>query len=183
MDTLPPKMKDLRAHLISLDLGDVHIKKALLDLALANKSTKIPRGMLSNVIIKVGDFYYSTYFLVLDTHDAIKEEQPTIIFGYPFLAIGNAHIDCRTGEIGISFGHQQSKINIFNDDGGTIEEQECYQVDIVDELVQQYMPEVLQTEAEEFSESVEEEQKGTEEERKEERQGYEECAQVDKLPS
>ncbi|KAI3700776.1 hypothetical protein L2E82_45414 [Cichorium intybus] len=90
MDTLPPKMKDPGAPLISVDFGDVHIKKALLDLGasvnilpgqlfdkhefgtlrptdvilqLADKSTKILRGVLSDVIIKVGNFYYPADFL------------------------------------------------------------------------------------------------------------------------
>ncbi|KAI3791219.1 hypothetical protein L2E82_04902 [Cichorium intybus] len=132
---------------------------------------------------EVGDFYYATNFLVLDTHQVAKEEQPTIILGRPFLATTNAHIDCRTGEMGISFGHQQSKINIFNTNGGTIEEQECYQIDIVDELVQQYTPEVSQTESEEFLESVEEEHEVVEDKIMEEGHGYEECLQVEKLPS
>ncbi|KAI3723883.1 hypothetical protein L2E82_35645 [Cichorium intybus] len=92
LDTLPPKMEDPGAPLISVDLGDIHIKKTLLDLGasvnilprklfdkhefgtlehrdiilqLANKSTKIPRGMLSGVIIRVDNLYYLVYFLNL----------------------------------------------------------------------------------------------------------------------
>ncbi|KAI3768558.1 hypothetical protein L2E82_19346 [Cichorium intybus] len=173
MNTLPSKLKDPGVPLVLVDLGNVHIKKALLDLGasvnillgqlfdkyefgtlrptdvilqLADKSTKIPRGMLSDVIIKVRDFYYPTDFLVLDTRQAANREQPTIILGRPFLATANANIDCRTGEMGISFGHWQTKINIFNAKGSTMEDEECYQVDIIDELVQQYTPEVLQQE-------------------------------------
>ncbi|KAI3708571.1 hypothetical protein L2E82_37828 [Cichorium intybus] len=161
MDALPPKMKDHGVPLISVDLGDVHIKRALLDLGasvnilpgqlfdkrefgtmrftdvilhLADKSTKIPRGMLVDVIIKVGEFYYPADFLVLDTRQATNGEQPTIILGRPFLATANANIDCRTGEMRISFGHQQTKINIFNTNvkGSSIEEEECYQESVED---------------------------------------------------
>ncbi|KAI3767334.1 hypothetical protein L2E82_17429 [Cichorium intybus] len=212
MDALPPKMKDPGVPLISVDLGNVHIKRALLDLGasvnilpgqlfdkhefgtmkstdvilqLADKSTKVPRGMLVNVIIRVGEFYYPADFLVLDTRQATNGEQPTIIIGRPFLATANANIACRTGEMGISFGHRQAKINIFNADlrGSSIEEEECYQVDIIDELVQQYAPEVLQ--AEELETQEEAIVGRTETQNTEERKGFrsEECAHIEKLPT
>lgn len=91
--------------------------------------------MLSNVIIKVENFYYTIYFLVLDTYQSTREEQPTIILGHLFIATANAQIDFRAGEMGISFGNQQSRINIFNASSSMVEEHECYQVDILDELV------------------------------------------------
>ncbi|KAI3709078.1 hypothetical protein L2E82_38823 [Cichorium intybus] len=210
MDALPPKMKDPGVPLISVDLGNVHIKRALLDLGasvnilpgqlfdkhefgtmrstdvilqLADKSTKVPRGMLIDVIIRVGEFYYPADFLVLDTRQAMNGEQPTIILGRPFLATANANIACRTGEMRISFGHRQAKINIFNADlkGSSMEEEECYQVDIIDELVQRYTPEVLKAEEIETQEETivgrKEAQNGEEE------KGFksEECAHIEKL--
>nr|KAJ0195159.1 hypothetical protein LSAT_V11C700375110 [Lactuca sativa] len=114
---LPPKLKDPGAPLISVTLGNINIKKALLDLGasvniipgnlfdqhdlrtleqtdiilwLADKSTKIPRGILSDVIIKVEYLYYPVDFLVLDTESTYKESQPSIILGRPFLATINA---------------------------------------------------------------------------------------------
>ncbi|XP_023764796.1 uncharacterized protein LOC111913311 [Lactuca sativa] len=137
---LPPKLKDPGAPLISVTLSNINIKKALLDLGasvniipgnlfdqhdlgtleqtdiilrLADKSTKIPRGILSDVIIKVEDFYYPVYFLVLDTDSTYKESQPSIILGRPFLATINAQINCRTGAMDISFGNRKLRINNF----------------------------------------------------------------------
>ncbi|KAI3724648.1 hypothetical protein L2E82_36431 [Cichorium intybus] len=157
MDALPPNMKDPGVPLISVDLGNVHIKRALLDLGasvnilpgqlfdkhefgtmrstdvilqLADKSTKVPRGMLVDVIIK-------------------------------------------------------AKINIFNADlkGSSMEEEECYQVDIIDELVQQYIPEVLQAEEIETQEEANVGRKETQ--NGEEEKGFksEECAHIEKLPA
>ncbi|KAI3682101.1 hypothetical protein L2E82_50133 [Cichorium intybus] len=153
-------------------------------LQLADKSTKVPRGMLVDVIIRVGEFYYPADFLVLDTRQAMNGEQPTIILGRPFLATANANIACRTGEMGISFGHRQAKINIFNADpkGSNMEEEECYQVDIIDELVQHYTPEVLKEEEE--IETQEEAIVGGKEIQKEEKRFMsEECAHIEKLPA
>ncbi|KAI3724184.1 hypothetical protein L2E82_35952 [Cichorium intybus] len=140
--------------------------------------------MLSDVIIKVEEFYYLADFLVLDTRQAANGEQPTIILGRPFLATANANIDCRTGEMGISFGHQQTKINIFNAKGSTMEDEECYQVDIIDELVQQYTPEVLQQEVMDIHEEGNVEQEKQEEVAgKDKGMNHEECTHIEKLPT
>ncbi|GJS75756.1 reverse transcriptase domain-containing protein [Tanacetum coccineum] len=49
----------------------------------ADRSTKIPRGILEDVIVKVDDFYYPVDFFVMDTESPYKDVQPTIILGRP----------------------------------------------------------------------------------------------------
>ncbi|XP_035832667.1 uncharacterized protein LOC110869419 [Helianthus annuus] len=85
----PQKLKDPGAPLISIQVGDVSIKRALLDLGasvsilpgslydqhdfgplkqtditvvMADMSPKLPRGMLHDVIVKIQDFYYPVDF-------------------------------------------------------------------------------------------------------------------------
>nr|GEX58100.1 hypothetical protein [Tanacetum cinerariifolium] len=106
--SLPPKFKDPRAPLISVMVGNIAIKKALLDLGasinilpaslvdkydlgtlcktdniifLADRSTKIPGGILEDVIVKVDDFYYPVDFFVMETESPYKDVQLTIILG------------------------------------------------------------------------------------------------------
>ncbi|KAL4557350.1 hypothetical protein LXL04_035526 [Taraxacum kok-saghyz] len=137
-NTLPPKLKDPGAPLISVTIGNINIKKGLLDLGasvnilpgnlfdqidlgtlektdmilqLADKSTKVPRGILSDVIVKVEDFYYPVDFVVLDTEPTQKEGPNTIILGRPFLATIHAKIDCRTGAMDMAFGNRQDMLN------------------------------------------------------------------------
>ncbi|GJR93319.1 putative nucleotidyltransferase, ribonuclease H [Tanacetum coccineum] len=110
--SLLPKFKDPGAPLISVVVGNIAIKKALLDLgasinilpaslvdkydlgtlrktdtiiSLADRSTKIPRGILEDVIVKVDDFYYPVDFFVMDTESPYKDVQPTIILGRPLI--------------------------------------------------------------------------------------------------
>nr|KAJ0198124.1 hypothetical protein LSAT_V11C700385840 [Lactuca sativa] len=174
---LPPKLKDPGAPLISVTLGNINIKTALLDLGasvniipgnlfdqhdlgtleqtdiilrLADKSTKIPRGILSDVIIKVEYFYYSVDFLVLDTESTYKESQPSIILGRPFFATINAQINYRTGAMDISFGNRKLRINIFNTFPISPSDYECYRVDEVDDLVHQFTPKILHPDTLEF---------------------------------
>ncbi|KAI3749744.1 hypothetical protein L2E82_20360 [Cichorium intybus] len=171
-NSLPPKLKDPGAPLISVTVGNINIKKALLDLEasvnilpgnlfdqyelgnlehtdiilqLADKSTKIPRGMLTDVIIKVDEFYYPVDFLVLDTEHTYKESQASIILGRPFLATTNAQINCRTGAMDIAFGNRKLRLNVFNTFNNSSTEHECYQVDVVDDLVHQTTPTILRS--------------------------------------
>nr|GEV90016.1 hypothetical protein [Tanacetum cinerariifolium] len=98
--SLPPKFKDPGAPLISVVVGNIVIKKALLDLgasinilpaslvdkydletlhktdtiiSLADRSTKIHRGILEDVIVKDDDFCYPVNFFVMDTESLYKD--------------------------------------------------------------------------------------------------------------
>ncbi|GJU15779.1 putative nucleotidyltransferase, ribonuclease H [Tanacetum coccineum] len=167
--SLPPKFKDPGAPLISVVVGNIAIKKALLDrcasinilpaslvdkydlgtlrktdtiISLADRSTKIPRGILEDVIVKVDDFYYPVDFFVMDTESPYKDVQPTIILGRPFLATIDARINCRTSAMNITFGNKKLRLNVFNSvNSPTMNE--CYQVDVIDEEVQKYTPRTL----------------------------------------
>ncbi|RVW73220.1 hypothetical protein CK203_057362 [Vitis vinifera] len=97
----PVKYKDPGCPTISVNIGGTHIEKALLDLgasvnllpysvykqlglgelkptaitlSLADKSVKIPRGMIEDVLVQVDKFYYPVDFVVLDTDPAVMEE-------------------------------------------------------------------------------------------------------------
>ena len=119
---LPTKFKDPRAPTISCVIGNHTIKRALLDLGasvnllpysvykqfglgelkpttvslqLADRSVKIPRGIIENVLVKVDKFYFPVDFLVLDMEPV---HEPTrhipVILGRPFLATAHACINC-----------------------------------------------------------------------------------------
>ena len=118
----PVKYKDPGSHTISVNIGGTTIDKALLDLgasvnilpysvykqlglgelkptnitlSLADRSMKIPKGIVEDVLVKVDKFYYPVDFVVLDTEPI--ENRPNhvpIILGRPFLATANAIINC-----------------------------------------------------------------------------------------
>ncbi|KAL6315621.1 hypothetical protein AAG906_003724 [Vitis piasezkii] len=110
----PVKYKDPGCPTISVNIGGTHVEKALLDLgasvnllpysvykqlglgglkpttitlSLADRSVKIPRGVIEDVLVQVDKFYYPVDFVVLDTDPTIKEANCVpIILGRPFLA-------------------------------------------------------------------------------------------------
>ena len=136
------KYKDPGCPTISVNIGGICIEKALLDLgasvnllpysmyrqlglgelkptsitlSLADRSIKIPKGTVEDVLIQVDKFYYPLDFVVLDTEPvAAGANYVPIILGRPFLATSNAIINCRNGVMQLTFGNMTLEINIFH---------------------------------------------------------------------
>ena len=138
----PVKYKDPGSPTISVNIGGTSIDKALLDLganvnlltysvykqlglgelkptnitlSLADRSVKIPKGIVKDVLVKVDKFYYPVNFVVLDTEPmASGPNHVPIILGRPFLATANAIINCRNGVMQLTFGNMTLELNIFH---------------------------------------------------------------------
>ena len=136
------KYKDPRSPTISVNIGGICIDKALLDLgatvnllpysvykqlglgemkptnitlSLADRSVKIPKGIMEDVLVKVDKFCYLVDFMVLDTEPAAEGiNQVPIILGRQFLATSNAIINCRNGVMQLTFGNMTLELNIFH---------------------------------------------------------------------
>ena len=138
----PVKYKDPGCPTISVNIGGTCVEKALLDLgasvnllpfsmykqlrlgklkpttitlSLADRSIKIPKGTVEDILIQVGKFYYPVDFVVLDTEPvAVGANHVPIILGRPFLATSNAIINCRNGVMQLTFGNMTLELNIFH---------------------------------------------------------------------
>ena len=138
----PVKYKDPGSLTISVNIGGTCIDKSLLDLGTsvnllpysvykqlglgelkptnitlssADRSVKIPKGIVEDVLVKVDKLYYPVDFVILDTEPI--ENGPNhvpIILGRPFLATANAIINCRNGVMQLTFGNMALELNIFH---------------------------------------------------------------------
>ena len=136
------KYKDPGCLTISVNIGGICVEKALLDLgasvnllpysmyrqlglgelkptsitlSLTDRSIKIPKGTMEDVLIQVDKFYYPVDFVVLDTEPAAaRANYVPIILGRPFLATSNAIINCRNGFMQLTFGNMTLELNIFH---------------------------------------------------------------------
>ncbi|KAH9724739.1 hypothetical protein KPL70_007603 [Citrus sinensis] len=98
---------------VKLGLGELHPTSLVLQLA--DRSPKIPPGIVEDVLIQVDKFYFPVDFIVIDTQPIQdSRKQIPIILGRPFLATADAHIQCRTGNMQLSFGNMTMELNIFN---------------------------------------------------------------------
>ena len=96
-------------------LGLGELKPTSITLSLADRSVKIPKGIVEDVLVKVDKFYYPVNFVVLDTEPI--ENGPNhvpIILGRPFLATANAIINCRNGVMQLTFSNMTLEMNIFH---------------------------------------------------------------------
>ncbi|XP_060961868.1 uncharacterized protein LOC133032066 [Cannabis sativa] len=134
---LPPKLKDPGSFNIPCSIGGSVETKALCDLGasinlmplsvfkrlglgkakpttvtlqLADRSLTHPRGIIEDVLVKVGKFIFPADFLILD-----MEEDSTIpiILGRPFLATGRALIDVQKGELKLRVQDEEVNFNVF----------------------------------------------------------------------
>ena len=96
-------------------LGLGELKLINITLSLADRSVKIPKGIVEDVLVKVDNFYYPVDFVVLNTEPmAESTHQVLIILGRPFLATANAIINCRNGVMQLTFGNMNLELNIFH---------------------------------------------------------------------
>ena len=96
-------------------LGLGELKPTNITLSLADRSVKIPKGIVEDVLEKVDKLYYPVDFVVLDTEPIENgpNHVPTIL-GRQFLATANAIINCRNGVMQLTFGNMTLELNIFH---------------------------------------------------------------------
>ncbi|XP_057719634.1 uncharacterized protein LOC130934062 [Arachis stenosperma] len=163
---LPQKLKDLGSFQIPCIIGEITVDKALCDLRasinlmslammrkirieeakpirmalqLADRSFKFPHEIVKDLLVKVGDFIFSTDFVVLDMEEGAKT---SIILGRPFLATAGAIINVQKGKLVLRLHEEKMIFNVFKamsypqDSLG-----ECMRLDSVDAVVQETLKE------------------------------------------
>ena len=130
-------------------LGLGGLKPTTITLSLANRSVKIPKGIVEDVLVKVDKFYYLIDFVVLDIEPvAVGANYVPIIFGRPFLATSNAIINCRNGVMQLMFGNMTLELNVFHlsNKHKPSEEQEPEEVFLIGTSEGEYYAQKLQKE-------------------------------------
>ncbi|KAG9458445.1 hypothetical protein H6P81_002953 [Aristolochia fimbriata] len=133
---LPRKLKDPGSFTIPCEIGSNKFANALCDLGasvnlmplslcrylqlgepqetgitlqFADRSTKIPEGIMEDVLVKIQDFIYPCDFVVLDME--VDKNLP-IILARPFLATAGAIFDCKQGNLTLSLNNDTINFNI-----------------------------------------------------------------------
>ena len=104
---------NLMPYSVYLQLGLGEMKPTSVVLQLADRSMAKPRGFIEDVLVQVDKFYYPVDFVILDLKGAKPGKGSDLILGRPFLATCNAIINCRDGQMKLSFGNMKVELNIF----------------------------------------------------------------------
>ena len=172
----PVKYKDPGCPTISVNIGETCVEKALLDLganvnllpysvykklglgelkpttttfSLANRSVKIPEGIVEDVLVNVDKFYYPVDFVVLDTEPvATLANYVSIILRRPFLDTSNEIINCRNEVMQLTFGNMTLELNFFHLNRKHVhpEEEGLKEVCLIDTIVEEHCTQKLQEE-------------------------------------
>ena len=121
-------------------LGLGELKPTSITLSLADRSIKIPKGTIEDVLIQVDRFYYPVDFVVLDTEPvAVGTNHVPIILGRPFLATSNAIINCQNGVMQLTFGNMTLELNIFHLSKRHMhsKEDDCEEVCMIDAILEE----------------------------------------------
>jgi len=117
----------------SLNLGE--LKPTSVTLLLADRSVKVPRGIVEDVLVQVDKFIYLVDFIVLDTQPIEECNSFPVILGRLFLATSNALINYRNGLMKLSFANMTLEMNIFNICKQLRDDSDLQEVDLIEELV------------------------------------------------
>ena len=112
-------------------------------LQLADRSVKIPKGIVKDVLVQVDKFYFPVDFVILDTQPVVNQgTQFLVILGRPFLATANSIIHCKGGLLTLSFGNMIVNMNIFNVIKEIGDEEDVCGVNMIESVVQNYVDHV-----------------------------------------
>ncbi|KAL0278073.1 UNVERIFIED_CONTAM: Retrovirus-related Pol polyprotein from transposon.6, partial [Sesamum radiatum] len=162
---LPPKLKDPGSFSIPCTIGGSNFDKALCDLGasinlmpysifeklgmheltptivtlqLADRSIKYPRGIIEDVLVKVGKFVIPVDFVVLDMEE---DTNTPLILGRPFLATGKALIDVQKDQLTLRINDDEVVFNLFKAIRHPKSvDHEAFSVDCIDTLKNDFVP-------------------------------------------
>jgi hypothetical protein len=103
-------------------------------LILADRTKVHPYGILVDVLVTVDDKLFPADFVIMDIK---ADPDAPILLGRTFLTIGNAVIDMATGNVTFRVDGNEVTFNVKEMMNQKKEKIECYQVDVVDSLVEE----------------------------------------------
>ncbi|KAK1429674.1 hypothetical protein QVD17_11888 [Tagetes erecta] len=165
---LPQKMKDPGSFTIPCLIGSLSVNNALADLGasinlmpyslfqkldlgepqptrmsiqLADRSVKYPRGIIENMLVRVGKFVFPVDFVILDMDE---DKNVPLILGRPFLATSRALVDVFEGKLTLRVDEEEVVFSIEKSMKHTQNNDDTlYFIDSIDYHVDHYLQEML----------------------------------------
>ncbi|XP_015949723.1 uncharacterized protein LOC107474599 [Arachis duranensis] len=110
------------------------VKPTRICLQLADRSIKIPSGLIEDMIVKVGPFAFPTNFMVLDMEG---HKSSSLILGRPSLVTRGTLIDVEKGEVTLRVNEEKFVLNAVKAMQHPDIPKECMSIDLIDSLVEE----------------------------------------------
>jgi hypothetical protein len=105
-------------------------------LQLADRSIKRPRGILGDVLVKVGKFILPADFIVLDTEEAPMPSPLPLILGRAFMRTTNTKICVKKGTMSMKVNGEKIVFKVFKESKLLEDELECFNVCMIQGVVE-----------------------------------------------
>ncbi|XP_072071909.1 uncharacterized protein [Arachis hypogaea] len=112
------------------------VKPTRMSHQMADKSFKIPNGVVENLLVKIEEFIFPADFVILDMEE---EGHSSIIFGQPFLATARAIIDVEKGEMTLRVHDEKMIINVFKAIQYPLEKEKHMRVEMIEEVEEELL--------------------------------------------
>ncbi|XP_037494643.1 uncharacterized protein LOC119370474 [Jatropha curcas] len=180
---LPPKLKDLGSFSIPCNIGNLNFEKALADLGasinlmsyevfkmlgmgelkptrmslqLADRLIKYPKGIIEDVLVKIGKFIFPIDFVILDIDEG---REGSLILGRPFLATARALIDVHDGKLTLRVGQEEVVFDVLKSCKLPMDCDDCFRIDVIDTCVEKTLYSVENNNTEEKEDTPKQELK------------------------
>ena len=110
-------------------LGIGELKSTRMTLQLADRSVKYPNGIIEDVLVKVGEIYIPTDFVVMEMEE---DNQVPILLGRPFLATAWAIIDVKHGKLAFNVGKETVEFELAKLMKSPSIKDSCCMIDIIE---------------------------------------------------
>jgi hypothetical protein len=166
---LPQKMKDPGGFIINISIGGGKQEKAMLDLGasinlmpytiykrlglndlkttsmsllLADQSSRLPLGIIEDVLIQVEKLIIPADFVVLDM-EGQRDEDQMLLLGRPFMATARAIVDVHDGKLTMKVLDEVIEFKLFESGAYPIGAHDSFHVNSVDTIIEEESEEFL----------------------------------------
>ncbi|XP_020209210.1 uncharacterized protein LOC109794144 [Cajanus cajan] len=112
-------------------IGEVEVRPTRMTLQLADRSIKLPHGIVEDMIVKVDKFMFPVDFVVMDMEEDL--EVP-LILGRPFMKTARVIIDMDDGKLKVRVQDEEVNFNVFEAMKFPKDNKDCFRIDVLDDV-------------------------------------------------
>nr|KYP53525.1 hypothetical protein KK1_024417 [Cajanus cajan] len=109
-------------------IREVEVRPTRMTLQLADRSIKLPHGIVEDMIVKVDKFMFPVDFVVMDMEEDL--EVP-LILGRPFMKTARVIIDMDDGKLKVRVQDEEVNFNVFE---AMKFPKDCFRIDVLDDV-------------------------------------------------
>nr|KYP54056.1 hypothetical protein KK1_000222 [Cajanus cajan] len=112
-------------------IGEVEVRPTRMTLQLADRSIKLPYGIVEDMIVTVDKFMFPVDFVVMDMEEDV--EVP-LILGRPFMKTTRVIIDMDDGKLKVRVQDEEVNFNVFEAMKFPKGNKDCFRIDVLDDV-------------------------------------------------